>query len=38
MSTVLRRYYSLYILHACMRDSEKQEKNQKEQKEKLTMS
>ena len=27
MSTVLRRYYSLYVLHTCMRESEKQEKN-----------
>ena len=29
MSTVLRRYYSMYILHACMRESEKQDKNKK---------
>ena len=24
MSTVLRQYYSLYVLHTCMRESEKQ--------------
>ena len=27
MRTVLRRYYSLYVLHTCMRESEKQGKN-----------
>ena len=34
MSTVFRRYYSLYILHTSMRESDKQGKKQKEQKEK----
>ena len=39
MRTVLRRYYSLYILHTCMRQSEKQGKTKKnKRKSYLTMS